>query len=120
MTEQVFPVNSDPFNESVLRPRAMTTLLPRAPWSTTVRPGIQRDSSVRFPIARRSIWAPVTAEMLIGTCCNGSSMRVAVTTTASSNVARRSVVAGNSTGAAPTATPATVTAPKPLRETVTV
>ena len=36
----------------------MMTLLPRAPWSTTVRPGVQRDSSVRFPITRRSMSAP--------------------------------------------------------------
>ena len=97
----------------------MMTLLPRAPWSTTVRPGVQRDSSVRFPIARRSMSAPVTAEMLSGTCCNGSSMRVAVTTTASSKAASRNVTAGSSTRSPATATPSTVAAPKPRRKTVT-
>ena len=64
--------------------------------------------------------APVTAEMLIGTCCSGSSIRVAVTTTASSNAATRSVTAGSSTGLAATATSSTVTSPKPLRKMVSV
>ena len=98
----------------------MMALLPRAPWSTTVSPGVQRASSVRLPMARASMSAPVTAETLSGTCCSGSSMRVAVTTTASSNAATRSVTAGSSAGSAPTATPSTVAAPKPVRETVTV
>ena len=43
-------------------------------------------------MARRSMSAPVTAEMLIGTCCSGCSMRVAVTTTASSKAASRRVM----------------------------
>ena len=64
--------------------------------------------------------APVTAEMLIGTDCSGSSMRVAVTTAASANAASRSVIGGNATASAPTVTRSSVTSPKPLRKTVTV
>ena len=97
----------------------MTTLLPRAPWSTTVSPGVQRASSVRFPMARRSRSSPVTAETLMGTCRVGSSKRVAVTTTASSNGARRKVMAGSSTGWVPTATPSTLAVPKPILDTFT-
>ena len=63
--------------------------------------------------------APVTAEMLIGTSCSGSSMRVAVTTAASSNAPNRSVTGGSATGAPSTAMPSTVVSPKPLRNTVT-
>ena len=69
-------------------------------------------------MARRSMSAPDTAEMLSGTRCSGSSTRVAVTTSASSNAPTRSVIAGSSTGSAPTST-STVTAPKPLSRTVT-
>ena len=64
--------------------------------------------------------APVTAEMLIGTCCSGSSIRVAVTTTASSKAANRRVTAASSTGSFSTSTPSTVAWPKPLRKTVNV
>ena len=71
-------------------------------------------------MARRSMSAPVTAEILIGTCCSGCSMRVAVTTTASSKAASRRVMSDSSTGSAATATPFTVASPKPLRKTVSV
>ena len=98
----------------------MMALLPRAPWSTTVRPGVQRASSVRFPMPRRSMSVPVTAEMLIGIHCGGCSTRVADTTTASSKAANRRVMSDSSTGPAASSTPFIVTSPKPLRETVTV
>ena len=97
----------------------MMTLLPRAPWSTTVRPGVERASSVRFSMARRSMSAPVTADMLIGTACSGSSMRVAVTTAASSKALSRRVTGGSVTGSPSTATPSTVASRKPFRKTVT-
>ena len=71
-------------------------------------------------MARRSMSAPVTAEMLIGTCCSGSSTRVAVTTAASSKAPSRKVTGGSVTDSPPTATPATVASPKPPRKTVTV
>ena len=70
-------------------------------------------------MARLSMSAPVTAETLIGTSASGSSMRVAVTTAASANEASRSVIGGSATGSAPTATPSTVTSPKPLRSAAT-
>ena len=70
-------------------------------------------------MARLSMSAPVTAEMLIGTSASGSSMRVAVTTAASAKDASRSVTGGSATGSAPTATPSSVTSPKPPRATVT-
>ncbi len=63
---QLFPAASDAAMESVCRPRAMTTLLARDPWSMTVRPGVHRASSVRFSIARCSMSAPVTTEMFSG------------------------------------------------------
>ena len=58
--------------------------------------------------------------MLIGTCCSGSSTRVAVTTTASSNAASRKPMAASSSGSFSTSTPSTVACPKPLRKTVNV
>ena len=63
--------------------------------------------------------APVTAEMLIGTCCSGSSTRVAVTTAASSNAISRRVTGESVTAPPATATSSTVASPKPLRNTVT-
>ena len=63
--------------------------------------------------------APVTAEMLIGTSCSGSSMRVAVTTAASSKPPNRKMTGGSTTGSAPTVMSSTVASPNPLRKTVT-
>ena len=70
-------------------------------------------------MARRSMSAPVAAEMLIGTSCGGSSTRVAVTTAASAKTPSRRVIGGSATGAPSTSTPSTVVFPKPLRKTVT-
>ena len=44
----------------------MTTLLPRAPWSTTVRPGIQRDGIVKLTLSERTYRVELTSFALIG------------------------------------------------------
>ena len=58
--------------------------------------------------------APLKAEMLIGTSRNGSSVRVAVTTSVSLRPASGNVMSGTSTGPVATTMPSTVAVSNPL------
>ena len=58
--------------------------------------------------------APLNAEMLIGTSRNGSSVRVAVTTSLSLRPASGNVMTGTSTDSVATTMPSTISVAKPL------